>query len=146
MKKSDIFVKSFDQLFNNIRQEVDQFVSGKKQRSDCSFLFFADESSESQFKELHVQSLVRDVDYAKYQQSQYFIGIKNISLNEKGTGQFTKFLEKLETLGYPIMIHDIINSRLDAFLEKRGYALFIEIKRYGMFEDEYIASRYFIPE
>lgn len=101
-----------------------------------NYLFIADETGV--FEELLMQPLQRTVYDGHYR----FLGIKNIVYHEqyRGQGRFTGFLCQLEALHIPIMIHDIINPQLQAFLVQRGYTVF-EDERY----DETITSCYLLP-
>lgn len=120
------FILHEDQILQHLRQ-LD---------NNNGYLFMADENGV--FEELLIQPLQRTV----YDGHHRFLGIKNIVYHKeyRGQGRFTAFLNQLEALRVPIMIHDIINPQLQAFLIQRGYQVF-EDERY----DEIVTSCYFLP-
>lgn len=112
------FVKNFDYLFQYIECDIE--------KDNQVSLYIASDKADSIFEKVLVQELVRTIDNQEIK----FIAIRNIELKEKYKSQksFTKFVEQLETLNYPIMYHDIVNDKLKPFFEKKGYQIFKEKK------------------
>lgn len=112
------FVINFDELFENIKSDIinDGYVS----------LYIAADKHDSMFEKLLVQELVRTINNQQIK----FIAIREIKLKEnyKSQKSFTHFVEKLETLHYPIMYHDIVNDKLIPFFDKLCYKIFKEKK------------------
>lgn len=124
---SNPFVKNFDELFNNIKSDIEN--DGQVS------LFIASDKADSIFEKVLVQELVRTINNKQIK----FIAIRNIELKNQYKGQksFTHFVEKLETLNYPVMYHDIVNNKLVPFFDKKEYKIFKEKK----YEQE-VLSRY----
>lgn len=112
------FVKNFDELFLNIKNDV-------KEEGHVS-LYIAEESEESIFEKVLVQELKRTIKGKEVS----LIAIRNIILKPefKSKNLFTEFVKNLESLNSPLIFHDIVNERLIPFFQKKGYQLFKEIK------------------
>lgn len=112
------FVKNFDELLENIQNDIlnDNGIS----------LYIASDKGDSIFEKLLVQELVRNINNIPTK----FIAIRDIKLKENYKSQkyFTHFVEKLESVQYPIMYHDIVNDKLIPFFNKLGYKIFKEKK------------------
>ena len=116
--KNNPMVNSLSELLVNIEQDV---------RNEHLGLYITDKNNQkSLFEKLLVQELVRDVDEKKTS----FLAIRDIVLKEslRKNGLLTVFLDELEKLNVNIMFHDVVNNRLLAFLEKRGYLHLLEVK------------------
>lgn len=112
------FVNSFKELIEKIRKDfLDEGSFG---------IYISRNDDSSIFEELLVQELIRNVDG----QDVVFLALRNIVLKEqfKGHKLLSSFLSELEEMNCNIMFHDIINPKLYAFLEKRGYVIFQEEK------------------
>jgi hypothetical protein len=136
--ESDIFVVDFSDLLKKLKNDIAILKKGEKH----SFCYFS--SDESPFFDLlHIQSMKRFID-GRSKDETTFIGLKNIALkaNCRGQGAFTKFLDELESYGYPILIYNIVNIELDIHLESKGYALLIEESEKFCLYDDDIYSRY----
>jgi len=113
------FVKNFDQLLSNIKQDV--------QNNEHS-LYIADESNDSIFSKVLVQRLTREINGKEV----HFVAIRDVDLKEnyKGKKLFTAFFKELNSLNINLMFHDIINDKFYSFIEKQGYKIFKE-EKYG---------------
>lgn len=112
------FVKNFEQLFQNIEEDI--------RKEGIVSLYVAKDSKDSIFLELLVQPLEREVEGVQYK----FLAVRNIKIKEeyKGQGLFNNFVQKLETLGIPILYHDVVNDKLPAFFMKKNYKALTEVK------------------
>lgn len=99
--------------------------------------FFMIVKEASPIKQMMVQRLKRVVDNVE----QSFLSIRDIRIEtaSQQKGIFSNFLTILEQKNIPIMIDDIVNDKLDAFLMKRGYHAFV-YEKYG----EKVRARYLI--
>ncbi len=113
------FVKNFDELLSNIKEDI--------QNNEYS-LYIADEGSDSIFTKVLVQRLTREINGKEI----HFIAIRDVDLKEnyKGKKLFTKFFKELNGLNINLIFHDIINEKFFKFLEKHNYHIFKE-EKYG---------------
>jgi hypothetical protein len=102
---------------SNIQKDVD---------NGDSSLYINDESSESMFDRLLVQSLKRVINGKEIK----FLAIRDIKLKEefRGKNSFTSFFKELNKLNIDLMFHDVINDKFYKFLIKQNYQVFKEIK------------------
>src|SRR5579875_1513346 len=94
------FIKNFDSLLLNIQKDVDDGESS---------LYINDESSDSMFDRLLVQSLKREINGKEIK----FLAIRDVTLKEEFRGKsfFTSFFKELNKLNIDLMFHDVINDR-----------------------------------
>lgn len=111
------FIKDFDSLIENIKNDI---------QCEESIFYVNDDSYESIFAKLLVQSLKREMDGQEIK----FLAIRDIALKEefKGKGHFRKFFKELNSLNMNLMFHDIISDKLYEFLTNQGYETYKEVK------------------
>jgi hypothetical protein len=111
------FIKNFDSLLLNIQEDINNGESS---------LYINDESIDSMFSRLLVQSLKREINGQEVK----FLAIRDVTLKENFRGKklFTNFFTELNKLNIDLMFHDIINDRFYKFLIKQQYQVFKEIK------------------
>lgn len=114
---SNPFIKNFEHLFSSIRVDI-------KEKGQISGCYIADESGI--FDNLLVQPLIRSI----FSKEIKFTGVRNIVLKEqhKSKGLFTEFVNSLEALDIPIIYHDVVNSRLVPYFNKRDYKTYKDYK------------------
>lgn len=90
-------------------------------------------------KKILIQTLVRIVDNEEI----HFIGIRDIEIDEKekSKGTFKHIISIFENKNVPFIVDDIINYKLDSYLEQKGYLKLT----YTKYENE-IISRYILKK
>lgn len=90
-------------------------------------------------KKILIQTLIRIVDNEEI----YFVGIRDIEIDEKekSKGTFKYIISIFENKNLPFIIDDIVNYKLDSYLEQKGYLKLT----YTKYENE-IISRYILKK
>lgn len=90
-------------------------------------------------KKILIQTLVRIVNNEEI----HFIGIRDIEIyqKEKSKGTFKHIISIFENKNVPFIIDDIVNYKLDSYLEQKGYLKLT----YTKYENK-IISRYILKK
>lgn len=121
MNKESPMIKTLEELFSKIKQDLE------KEKTITS-LYIAKDSKDSMLEELLVQPMYRSINNKEIK----FLGIRNIIIKKEFRGEklFTQFVNQIETLKIPILIHDIINQKLMSYFANKGYETLKERKYY----------------